>query len=395
VDFELSDDQLALKEGIQAFCESRFTSDKLHELADSGAAAGSEVGARGVAVAGNEAAAREGSEPVKDDSGYVAVEEGNKAAAREGVMPRQLWQELADLGVFGLGLPEESGGAGLGWVEAVVVFEELGKYLVPGPLAATYLVAVHTDGAANSVASGEEIAVGGAGRQVPIGKAANPAATGDEIAALIVAEDPPHFIEHPELADVILVQDQQDVRLLSQADSQKLLQQAELTSPLDPLTPVAKLSADLPLGQTLPDAWLQGATLASAQQLGLAVGALEQAVAYATERKQFDKPIGQFQAVKHLCADMLTAVEVARAAVYYAGALLDNPDIADVARAVSVARVTASEAAELCGRHCVQIHGGMGYTWEMDAHLFLKRAWVLDTVFGTAATHAEKLAAMY
>ena len=210
-----------------------------------------------------------------------------------------------------------------------------------------------------------------------------------------MAEDPPFFIEHPDLADMILVQDQQEVRLLSHADSQKLLQQAEITSPLDPLTPVAKLNTDLLSGETLPGAWLQGAVLTSAQQLGLATGALEQAVAYATERKQFDKPIGQFQAVKHLCADMLTAVEVARAAVYYAGALLDNPDIADVTRAVSVARVTASEAAELCGRHCVQIYGGMGYTWEMDAHLFLKRAWTLDTVFGTADTHAEKLAAMY
>ena len=104
MDFELSDDQLALKEGIQAFCESRFTSEKLHELADSGA------------------------------------------------MPRQLWQELADMGVFGLGLPEESGGAGLGWVEAVVVFEELGKYLVPGPLVATYLVAIQSGGASNPAA---------------------------------------------------------------------------------------------------------------------------------------------------------------------------------------------------------------------------------------------------
>lgn len=323
MDFELSDDQLALKEGIQAFCESRFTSEKLHELADSGA------------------------------------------------MPRQLWQELADMGVFGLGLPEESGGAGLGWVEAVVVFEELGKYLVPGPLVATYLVAIQSGGASN------------------------PAASGADIAVLTVAEDPPLFIEHPDLADMILVQDQQEVRLLSQAESQKLLLQAEITSPLDPLTPVAKLNTDLLSGETLPGAWLQGAVLTSAQQLGLATGALEQAVAYATERKQFDKPIGQFQAVKHLCADMLTAVEVARAAVYYVGALLDNPDVADVTRAVSVARVTASEAAELCGRHCVQIYGGMGYTWEMDAHLFLKRAWTLDTVFGTADTHAEKLAAMY
>jgi len=321
VDFELSDDQLALKEGVQAFCQSRFSSEKLHELADSQA------------------------------------------------MTRQLWGELAEMGVFSLGLPEELGGAGLGWVEAVVVFEELGKYLVPGPLAATYLLAMQSKGAANK------------------------AAIGEEIATLAVAGEAPHFIEHPELANAILVEGEEEVGLVDGPASRQLLEQAEVVPALDPLTPVAKLDAPLPPGEILEGAWQQGATLVSAQQLGLAAGALEQAVAYAGERKQFGKSIGQFQAVKHLCADMLTAVEVARAAVYYAGALLDDPDIADVGRAVSVARITASEAAELCGRHCVQIHGGMGYTWEMDAHLFLKRAWVLDTVFGTADTHAEKLAA--
>lgn len=328
MDFELSDDQLALQEGVEAFCQARFTSEQLHELADDGAT------------------------------------------------PLELWRELAELGVFGLGLPEEAGGAGLGWVEAVVVFEQLGRFLVPGPLVATYLWAVHGQDAAGQAA-----------------------VTGEKIASLMVADEAPYYIEHPGLADVMLVQRGDEVSLLSEADTKQLLAQAEASSPLDPLTPTAKLDADqppkLPTANPLPGAWQQGAVLTSAQELGLAAGATDQAVAYAKEREQFDKPIGQFQAVKHLCADMLTAVEVARAGVYYAAALLDTPDIADADRAASVARITASQAAELCGRHCVQIHGGMGYTWEMDAHLFLKRAWVLETTFGHPHTHAETLAAMY
>ncbi len=329
MDFELSDDQLALQEGVEAFCQARFTNEQLHELAD------------------------------------------------DGGMNRELWQELAELGVFGLGLPEEDGGAGLGWVEAAVVFEQLGRFLVPGPLVATYIWAVQGQSPA--------------------------AVTGEKIASLMVADEPPHYLEHPDLADVILAQRGDEISLLSGAASKKFLAQAEVCSPLDPLTPVAKLDAEQSAGlptdplavDPLPNAWQQGAVLTSAQQLGLAVGATDQAVAYAKEREQFDKPIGQFQAVKHLCADMLTAVEVARAGVYYAAALLDNPDIADADRAASVACITASQAAELCGRHCVQIHGGMGYTWEMDAHLFLKRAWVLETTFGTPHTHADNLAAMY
>lgn len=344
MDFELSDDQLALQEGVEAFCQARFTSEQLHELADNG-----------------------------------GTPDGEAPGAS---MSRELWQELAELGVFGLGLPEEDGGAGLGWVEAAVVFEQLGRFLVPGPLVATYLWAMRGQSPA--------------------------AVTGEKIASLMVADEAPYYIEHPSLADVILAQRGDEVSLLSEADSKQLLTQAEACSPLDPLTPAAKLDVgqsidplagdplpDDPLaGDPLPNVWQQGAVLTSAQQLGLAVGATDQAVAYAKEREQFNKPIGQFQAVKHLCADMLTAVEVARAGVYYAAALLDNPDIADADRAASVARITASQAAELCGRHCVQIHGGMGYTWEMDAHLFLKRAWVLETTFGTPHTHAETLATM-
>ena len=115
-------------------------------------------------------------------------------------------------------------------------------------------------------------------------------------------------------------------------------------------------------------------------------------VAYAKERQQFDRPIGSFQAVKHLCADMLVRTEVARAAVYAAGAHLDDVDLAsyaDLDRGISGAKVMAGEAAIANGKAATQVFGGMGFTWEVDVHLYLKRAWVLDTHFGSADTHAD------
>ena len=117
------------------------------------------------------------------------------------------------------------------------------------------------------------------------------------------------------------------------------------------------------------------------------------AVAYAKERQQFDRPIGSFQAVKHLCADMLVRTEVARAAVYAAGVTLDDPEVGDPERAVHAAKITAGEAAVRNAKAAIQVHGGMGFTWEVDAHLYLKRAWWLDTVLGSVDAHASAIAA--
>ena len=371
----MSQDQVALQEAVRAFGESRCDSETLHELAEAGGPT------------------------------------------------RQLWQELAEMGVFGLCVPEEQGGAGLGWVEAMVVFEELGRSLVPGPLAATFLAAQHLP----------------------------EAASGEAVVTMLDAEARPVMVEHPDFADTLAVIDGETVRTVdwsveSAGNGQENLagkngngpnrgeapdsSEDENADPLDPLTPVLRLDEAM-FGELLERAtqigditeatgaagtessneaattessseqkatapaalWrMRGAALVAAQQLGIAAGATASAVTYAQERKQFDKPIGQFQAVKHLCSDMLTSVEVARAAVYFAGALLDDPSFGDAERAVSVARLMASEAANLCGRNCVQIHGGMGYTWEMDAHLYLKRAWVLDMTLTSPEEHAEIVA---
>ncbi len=93
-----------------------------------------------------------------------------------------------------------------------------------------------------------------------------------------------------------------------------------------------------------------------------------------------------------MLADMLVRTEVARAAVYAAGVTLDDPSVGDAGRAVAAAKITAGEAAVKNGKAAIQVHGGMGFTWEVDAHLYLKRAWVLDTAFGTPDAHSEYLA---
>ena len=167
--------------------------------------------------------------------------------------------------------------------------------------------------------------------------------------------------------------------------------------PLDPLTPLHRV-VDLPQGERLAGAERRQPGAARGPRwprrcsLGMAARTTELAVAYAGEREQFGKPIGSFQAVKHLCADMLTRAEVARGVVYAAGVTLDGRGVDDVDRLVAAAKITAGDAAKANAKSCIQVHGGMGFTWEVDAHLFLKRAIVLDTVFGSVDDHAEAVA---
>ncbi len=320
MDFELSDDQVALVDGLRSLLAGRFSNEVVRAL---------------------------------EATGGVA---------------RDRWRELAETGVFSLALPEAEGGVGLGWIDAALVFEELGRALVPGPLVATALAAGLVDGAAS----------------------------GDVIVGMIerpIDGDVAH-IEYAGSIDTLLVLDADGIWRVDPHD----LDLRTAHKPLDAWTPIAHV-AQLPQGACIADAAVaatlrnRGAVLTSAIQLGLAEGACDLAVAYAKERRQFDKPIGQFQAVKHLCADMASRVEVARAAVYMAGLCLDDASIEDPARAAAMARIVASNASSENGKDCVQVHGGMGYTWEVDAHLYLKRAWVLAWAFGSTDDHAETMAA--
>jgi alkylation response protein AidB-like acyl-CoA dehydrogenase len=203
------------------------------------------------------------------------------------------------------------------------------------------------------------------------------------------------IVEHLATADAVLVLDETGIERI-EADA--LADATALDWPLDPLTPVHRVTA-LPQGERIggPEevaTWRRGgAVLTSAFQMGMAQACTEAATEYSRGRFQFDRPVGSFQAVKHILADMVVRAEVARAAVHAAAVTLDDPEVGDLDRAVSGARLLAGEAALKNAKSSLQVHGGVGFTWEYDVHLYLKRAWVLNTTFGTAAEHADALAA--
>ncbi|MET7733020.1 acyl-CoA dehydrogenase family protein [Streptomyces sp. NPDC005402] len=259
--------------------------------------------------------------------------EALRAAVDAPGLDRVLWRELGAAGFFALRVPEADGGVGLGLPEAVLVFEEAGRVLLPGPLVATHLAAGVVEGAAE----GE----------------------------VVVADvDRDGLVEWLDAADVVRGEVAGAVPLTS----------------VDPLTPLHRVP-----GVSGATADPVAVLLTAAEQLGTATRTCELAVQHARTREQFGQPIGAFQAVKHLCARMLVRAETARAAVYAAAVTADPVDIA-------AARLLADEAAEQGARDCIQVHGGMGFTWECEVQLHLKRAWVRGRRCGGGAESEELLA---
>jgi alkylation response protein AidB-like acyl-CoA dehydrogenase len=321
MDFELTDDQVSLQEGVRAFLDGRFPLDAV----------------RGIEAAGH--------------------------------LDRGRWQELGETGVFSIALPEAEGGLELGVSEAALVFEELGRALVPGPLVATFLAASWIDGAA----------------------------AGETIVGRFEPGTPVSVLEHPADLDALFTITPDGVRRIDPAT----ISTRPVERPVDALTPLAIVDGDVPDGELIADAVaadrarLVGTVLTSALQLGLALRATELATEYAKEREQFGRVIGSFQAVKHLCAYMLVRAEVARAAVYAAAVALDGRSDDDPVRAAAAAKILAGDAAIANGKSSIQVHGGIGFTWEVDAQRFWKRATVLDTHFGNSDAPAEAVAAMH
>jgi len=331
VDFELSEDEVALAENVRGLCAGRFPLERLR--------------------------AGEGRPLTIDATG---------------------WGDLGEAGVFAVQVPEAAGGVGLGMAAAAVVFEELGRALVPGPLVASHLAA----------AALEDPVAGAAEGKVMVGAVHRPSGSPARVV--------PVLVEHLAAIGKLVVVDAERLAVVDPA----ALDATRVQRSLDPLTPLWRVE-HLPVGETVggPEAaarWRRDArVLGGALLVGLAGATVDRAVAYAQDRVQFGKPIGSFQAVKHLCADMLVRAQTARAAVHAAAVTVDQPDVGDAEVAAAGAALLAAEAALRNAKTCIQVHGGMGFTWDVPAHLYLMRARVLAESLGPAGDLAELVAERY
>lgn len=282
-------------------------------------------------------------------------------------LDRTAWRELAELGTFGIAVDEQDGGVGLQTIEAVLVHECLGAGLVPGPVVAASMLAGVVAGVID-------------GSVVPAVMVRNPHG--------------PLVVEHLRDADVLVVIDTASVEVYEAAS----IDHSVLDLPTDPTTTVSILGhaptgGDVIGGTELADSLRRvGSVLTSAQLVGISEGATSLALGHASQREQFGRIIGSFQAIKHLLADCWIRTEVARSSCWAAGVTIDEPEAGDVDRALAGARLMSARAATENAKTGIQVQGGMGFTWEVDAHLFLKRAWVLESFIADPDSAAEVLA---
>jgi alkylation response protein AidB-like acyl-CoA dehydrogenase len=279
---------------------------------------------------------------------------------------RFMWSALAEMGVFRMRVD------GFGMIEAVLAFEELGRALVNGPLVATHLAAGSSFGARD----------------------------GKSVVGMVEETEPFIVVEHFDSLDEVIVFREYGIYLVDPAEMRVVRSE----QPLDALTPVARV-IELPDGERIGESdgaaehYRNGMVLTAAYQLGMCLATIDLARDYALQREQFGRPIGSFQAVKHMLADMLTKAEVTRAAVYAAAVNIDcrgdvaGDDDAALMQKARAAKILAGDSAVFCGKTCIQVHGGMGFTWEVDAQRYWKRACVLDTHFGNSDHHAAEYAA--
>jgi len=273
--------------------------------------------------------------------------------AMPGAHDLTLWKEMAALGFLGVADPE----SGSTLVDVCVLVEEAGRALLPGPFLP------HT------IAS---LAVARAEGDPELARAM---AAGEVVAT---ATEDPTVVPCGGVANVVAHLEFRGPRILHSFDAEEI-EAADLTRPAARITATGDAEDLMPL-PLRPVACVAVA----AESVGAAARALEMAVAYAKEREQFGRAIGSFQAIKHKAADMLRAVEAARLAVYFAATAIDAGN-ADAYVAAAAAKVAANDAFMRCAAENIQIHGGIGVTWEHDAHLFYRRALANAAYFGDSA----------
>lgn len=317
-----------------------------------------------------------------------AGSERTRAAIASDGFDRELWQTFAgELGLAGTAIPEAHGGVGLGLTELAIVAEGAGRHVVALPLIASLGLiapAILAGGTADQqarwlpgLASGDTV---GAWAEAPDARFADGTLSGT--AALVA---------HGAIADIFIVTSEAGAWLVERNPGVSFVPQTTM----DQTRPLACLAFDQASAQPLADlasaraaAERWGWTLIAADALGGAQACLDRTAAYACEREQFGRAIGTFQAVKHALADVAIAVEQARSAVYWAAAEPDDALAAHAAKAVACQAYSDAAAA------MIQLHGGIGFTWEHDAHLFFKRARANRSWLGTPEWHLDRVAAL-
>jgi alkylation response protein AidB-like acyl-CoA dehydrogenase len=360
VDFAFSEEQQMLRDSARAFLASKFTPERVAELAES-------------------------------EQGW----------------DRSSWKELAELGWTGLSVPEDQGGAGFGFIEEAVLFEELGRSLYPGPFLATVglaLPALAGSDALGSVVSGEKVATmawaerGGPHRLSGVEDLAT-RATSSEDRWKISGEK--SFVVDGESADLAVVAaaapDGTALFLVDLAEAQ-----VSPASTMDATRRLSSITLDDAPATLLVDAAgtpsvlervrLRCLAALALEAVGVAQTALDLAMSYVNERKQFDKPIGAYQAVSHQVADTYMETELARSLAYWAAwCVAESDDRAPVA--VAAAKSAAAEAAVAACERSIQVHGGIGFTWEHILHRYYKRAQWIDAFEGFGSEHRKAIAA--
>jgi alkylation response protein AidB-like acyl-CoA dehydrogenase len=287
------------------------------------------------------------------------------------------WRKLGSLGVLGLLIPEQHGGSGMTDVDMVLVLEESGRHVLPEPLmesaalAAPLLARAASDSLQSrwlpKIADGSAVATVGLQSQPYVA---------DASADLVVLERDGEIHALP--------QDRLTVQPLKSVDGARRI--FKVTA--------AETGSDTLVGTSAEQGqWLfdHAAAATAAQLVGIAGALLDQTVEYVKVREQFGRKVGSFQAVQHRLAEMLLHVESARSAVYYAAYALAN-DLPDASVAASVAKAAANDAERFANQNSLQLHGGIGFTWEHDLHLWLKRGKALEWSYGDADFHRKRIA---
>lgn len=287
------------------------------------------------------------------------------------------WRRLGGLGWFALAVPSAEGGAGYSLVEEALLFRELGRALLPGPVLATVLAAkaAVAGGASDwfeQLASGERTA----------GLAEPYRDPGAEVGRVVRGR---FRLVDATGAGVLLVTDRSSVALIEATE----VADREVFEPIDASSTVevATIDSARSLSVVLPDQIplaAQGSVLLAAALVGICEATRDQSVAYASQRVQFDKPIGSFQAVKHRCADMSVRAEAAGALTFYA-ALALRDGFGDAGRLVKLAKALAGDYAQASAADNIQNHGGMGFTEDCSAHRYLRRTLLWNTMLGSPA----------